>query len=172
MAQVSSHPIPSGLPSFEGREVREMAIIVNKAGDGLSDALKVDKVPHHHGDEVFLVLRTFVTKVNHVEVKPGSDDLRRVETLTAQDAFEVDESDIGPLFRRAKDTVRRKLDEAAGIVPLFAASSGDDDVVPFEDMSDEQQSLYVGHGQGEHASGPVEECPLCDSPPLREGDDW
>lgn len=167
MAQVSSHPIPSLLPSFEGDEVREVSIKITRAGDGLSDALKVAPLALHRGDEVYYLLRGLVSQVTHKEVKPGSDDLVRVHVIVTQDITEVDAALAEPIISRAKEQIRRKLDEAAGIVPLFAADNGG--VVAFEDMTEDEQVLWVQHGQGVHDDAPREGCPRCEEPDDKDG---
>ncbi len=168
MAQVSSQPPPSLLPPFEGDEVREVSIKITRAGDGLSDALKVAPLALHRGDEVFYLLRGLVSQVNHKEVKPGSDDLVRVHVIVTQDITEVDADLAEPIIRRAKDVIRRKLDEASGIVPLFAAN--DDGIMAYEDMTEDQRVLWTQHNAGVHADGPREGCPRCAEDPVRDPD--
>ncbi|MDQ1429196.1 MAG: hypothetical protein QOK39_2672 [Acidimicrobiaceae bacterium] len=53
------------LPDFDGFEVRRSAVRITKAGDGLSEALKVQPRALHYGDEVFYILRGKVAQVNH-----------------------------------------------------------------------------------------------------------
>ena len=40
-----------GLPEFEGRAVVRSAVKITRAGDGLSEALKLEPTALHHGDE-------------------------------------------------------------------------------------------------------------------------
>lgn len=54
-------PIPSldallAIPSFDGKEIARTTIKVTKAGDGLSEALKVDPQAFHLGDIVHAVI--------------------------------------------------------------------------------------------------------------------
>ncbi len=167
MAQVSSGPPITGLDDFEGSPVGQVAIKITKAGDGLSDALKVRPVALHRHDEVFFVLRGVVGPITFKDVSPLSDDVCRVHTIVTLDIVEVDKDQVDELLKHAKDTIRRKMEEASGVVPLFDESAGDE-VVPFEDLTDEQQALWVGHSSGGHADGPVEGCPRCIAPPVRD----
>jgi hypothetical protein len=155
---------PLELAAFEDDDVREVAVKITRAGDGLSEALKVSPVALHRGDEVFYVLRGRVAKITFEEVKPGSDDLRRVHVIVTQDIVEVDGADVSAILKHAQDVIRRKLEEASGQVPLTDPSG----VTPFEDLTDAEQALYIAHGSGGHAGGPVEGCPRCVAPPVRE----
>ncbi len=47
----------NALTSFDGRDVIKTTIAITKAGDGLSDALKVDPQEFSLGDEVVVVLK-------------------------------------------------------------------------------------------------------------------
>ncbi len=150
--------------SFEDEDVTEIAVSITRAGDGLSDALKVAPAEHAIGDEVNFLLRGRVTKVRFEEVKPGSDDLRRVEVYVTQAITVVPDAMADPVLRDAEVMVRQAMEEQAGVIPLFPQATS------FEDMDEEAKRLYVLHSGGMHAETPVEGCPLCELPPGSEGE--
>lgn len=158
----------SDLSTIHTGEVREVAIQITRAGDGLSEALKAAPIALDHGEEVFYLLKGRVAKVGFTEVKPGSEDLVRVHTIVTQAITQVPSTLAEPILRDAAVALREKLDQLAGVTPLF---KGDGGVVPFEALTDEQKGAYLAHGKGEHASGPVDGCPLCDSPVVRDPED-
>lgn len=157
------------LSTIHTGEVREVAVQITKAGDGLSDALKVNPIALDHGDEVFYLLRGRVSQVKFTEVKPGSEDLVRVHVIVTQDITQVPEDLAVPVLRDAQVGLRKQLDEIAGRAQLPLGDEGG--VVPFEAMSETQKRHYIDHGNGRHASGPVEGCPLCSAPPVRGADE-
>jgi hypothetical protein len=79
------------LKPYEDRDVVASTIKIVRAGDGLSEALTVDPVEYHVGDEVHVVLRTECTKVTYEPVK-DTDVLRRVHTLSTAFGTIVDEA--------------------------------------------------------------------------------
>lgn len=103
------------LPKFEGRDVIRSAVQITKAGDGLSDALKMAPEALHYGDEVWFVLRGEVTKVNHVPASAGSEEMARVHVITTQEIARVEEADVGRLLAQARDAHKRRVEEAQGI---------------------------------------------------------
>lgn len=105
----------SDLPDFEGSAVRRSTVKITKAGDGLSEALKIAPMAYHHGDEVFFVLRGLVTQVNHVPVSPADSDLVRVHTLVTQEITEVAADDVEVFLANANERLRLAREEEAGI---------------------------------------------------------
>jgi hypothetical protein len=103
------------LPDFEGLPVRRSTIKITKAGDGLSEALKIAPKPFHHGDEVYFVLRGLVTQVNHTPVSPADTDLIRTHTLVCQDITEVDAEDVDAFLDQANERLKLAREEEAGI---------------------------------------------------------
>ena len=163
MAQVSSRPPEPELGTFEDDDVREVAVKITKAGDGLSEALKVDPRKHHRGDTVTYILRGRVSAVTHKEVKPGSDDLVRLEVVVTQEIIEITDDQADDLLKRSRDQLRRRIEEQSGIGTLATITEDGKPVVPFEDLDEDAQVLYVHHGQGLHAESPVEGCPRCEA---------
>jgi hypothetical protein len=108
-----------GLPEFEGRAVVRSAVKITRAGDGLSEALKLEPTALHHGDEVFFVLRGAVTQVNHRPNSREEDDLLvRVHTVEAQEIAMVGHVEVDNLLAAERDRVKRLKDEEAGREPL------------------------------------------------------
>jgi len=107
-----------GLPKFEGRAVVRSAVKITRAGDGLSEALKLEPSALHHGDEVFFVLRGSVTQVNHRPASREEDDLVRVHTVEAQEIAMVGHAQVDELLASERERVKRLKDEEAGREPL------------------------------------------------------
>jgi len=78
-----ANPNQPTLPSFEGMQVAVSLVRLTKAGDGLSEALKVEPVALEIGDEVHYVVRAVCTGVNHKQdLKTGT--LARIHTVEVQ----------------------------------------------------------------------------------------
>lgn len=150
------------LAPFDGMDVLRTTIAVTNAGDGLSDALKVDPQEFHLGDEVFVVLRCEVAKVQFVPIK-DTDALSRVHVLKAGDATIIEGDLVEDHLRAQAERILRAKEEAAGVSRL---QFGDDD-----DEADEAEVLHTHHGQGLHAEAPVTGCPDCDEAVLTNLDD-
>lgn len=118
------------LHGFEGKDVLSTAVMVTKAGDGLSKALKVEPREMHVGDRGVMVLEYEVGKVRFDPV-PDTDGLQRVHILVAGTATFVDEETV----REALDSQQRKIDAFNGV---FHLPFGDDGPVKPDDMSDEE----------------------------------
>lgn len=80
---------PAELPRFEGLPVSQAAVRITRAGDGLSEALKIAPKALELGDEVYYVLRGVVRQINHKEKDEG-DPIIRVHTVEAVAITEVD----------------------------------------------------------------------------------
>lgn len=143
------------LQPFDGTPVVRATIQITKAGDGLSDALKVEPREFHLDDEVYVVLRT---RCSRVLFKPMDKDdasmLVRIHTLEAGDATIVDaglvEQVVAETAQRVaemRDAERRAKEAEAGIQRLS--------------FSDDENTLAQAHAQGEHHEGMVDGCPVC-----------
>lgn len=97
------------LSPFDGRDVRAATVSITNAGDGLSQAMKVDPVELHHADTVYVVLQCEVAKVRFDQIK-DSDDLMRVHVLKAGLATLVE----GELVADVLAAQRKKIMEATG----------------------------------------------------------
>ena len=133
-----------GLPEFEGRAVVRSAVKITRAGDGLSEALKLEPTALHHGDEVFFVLRGAVTQVNHRPNSREEDDLLvRVHTVEAQEIAMVGHVEVDSLLAAERDRVKKLKDEEAGREPL-----------PLEEpLGDAHNASPARASQGDRPSG-------------------
>jgi len=79
------------LPKFENRDVSAAQVRITGAGDGLSEALEVDPVALHLGDDVTYVLKGTVTQVNHRPLSSKHPEIMvRQHTVTASEITEID----------------------------------------------------------------------------------
>jgi hypothetical protein len=108
------------LPDNEGTKVLFSEIVIRKTGDGLSDALKADPVAHHIGDEIFVLVRAKVRKVEHEPIDPKDEESfqKRVHKLDATGSVVVDTATAQGLYDELSDEVLRKVEKAQGIERL------------------------------------------------------
>lgn len=99
------------LDPFEGKPVIRCKVKITNAGDGLSDALKVDPVELHVNQRVFYVLEAEVDAIQFKRVSPGGSDMERVHVLRTQRITAVDGADVGAYLDDAEQHVRRALAE-------------------------------------------------------------
>lgn len=103
---------------FESQPITGSSIVITKAGDGLSDALKVDPVELHHGETVYFVLRGKVRSIGFPPetVRQGipSKNLVRQHTIDTTDIAIVEEAAVAQMLADAADRVQRGLDSIAG----------------------------------------------------------
>lgn len=102
------------LGEFEGNPIARSSVKITKAGDGLSDALKVDPVVLHRGDEVYFVLRGKVRYVAHPPEKKDSVAVVRQHIIDTEDIAIVQEAEVAKLLEANRDRVQRALDSLAG----------------------------------------------------------
>lgn len=106
------------LGKFEGRPVLASRIEINNAGSGLSDALDLDPVAYHHGDQLFVLLEVQLRKVRMDELK-DADGLARVHVTYAENGIVVDQATADEMMdghREAQEEARiaaELADEAA-----------------------------------------------------------
>lgn len=117
---VASHQ----LERFEGLPVLNAAAQITKAGDGLSQSLKTDPEALELGQEVIVILRTRVAKVQYVPV--DRDDLAlgvtRVHTLATETctlAGDVLVDQLDDLLSTQATRNRQRREKEHGIVHLF-----------------------------------------------------
>jgi hypothetical protein len=94
--------------------VRKATLKVSNAGDGLSEALSIEPKAYHIGDEVHLVLKGTITKVEHRREKDEDNDLIRLHNLKALEVAEVSESDIRSFLADAAERAKQARDAAKG----------------------------------------------------------
>lgn len=102
---------PKKLPKFEGRDVIRSAVAIRKAGDGLSDALKVEPVALRHGQRVFFVLAGEVRSVDHDPIEKDAIELVRTHVIDTIDIALVDKDEVEQLLDLNRERVQEMLDE-------------------------------------------------------------
>src|SRR5258706_9685039 len=111
MAKAKTEPV---LEQFEGNDVSRSSVKITKAGDGLSDALKLEPIVLHRGDEVYFVLRGKVRYVAFPPEKKDSVAVMRQHVIDTEDIAIVDEASVAKLLEANRDRVQRGLDSLAG----------------------------------------------------------
>jgi hypothetical protein len=111
---------PSGLHKFGRQNVQRSALVIRKAGDGLSDALRLAPVELKHGDEVAIVLRGVVVEVAFpaADRKEPDGDLVRQHIVDASEVVLVDQADVDHLLKAEAQRIRKLKDAAEGVEPL------------------------------------------------------
>lgn len=107
------------LPTFEDEQVQQVQVRITNAGDGLSEALKIDPKILHLGDEFFCVLRGEVTQINHKQ--DDNDIVTRVHTVKASAITEVDGEMAKRILTAAADNLARAKAAREGQMMLEAA---------------------------------------------------
>lgn len=131
------------LEPFEEKPVIRCEVQITKAGDGLSDALKVDPVAMHVNDRVFFVLEAEVGKVQFVRVSPAGNDLRRVHTLVTQRITQVDGADVRAYLDDAEQHLRRALAEIS-----------DDQQTIDDELARQEEAAKAAEANGSGEAGP------------------
>lgn len=120
-------PKDDGVHSFEGKPVVSAAVRVTNAGDGLSEAMRLDPQDLQHGEEIWLVVKGTVSKVAYEPIpKSEGTILQRVHTIKAVECVMVAPDEVEELLRREKDRVLKLKEEAQGVerLPLDADPLG------------------------------------------------
>lgn len=102
------------LGSYEGRPVIMASIVIPNAGGGLHDALALDPVVMHTGDEFVIALRCTVGNITHEVIKHKKEDTgnyNRVHKATALMGMIIDNDLVAALFA----SQRKRIDEAKGV---------------------------------------------------------
>lgn len=105
---------PVELGNYEGRPVIAASITIPNAGGGLYDALALDPVVLHSGDEFVIALRCRTEDINHKMIKDKGEDtgnFNRVHKAVAMSGMIIDADLVRDLFTAQ----RKRLDEAKGI---------------------------------------------------------
>lgn len=114
--------MPTSLTPFENHDVVGTSIKVTKAGDGLSDALKVEPAEYELDEKVYVLLETTVADVHFPPSKDNADARIRVHVLKAGLATVVPDSKAQPMLAAQ----RKKLEAAEGVNQLPGLDEGDD----------------------------------------------
>lgn len=145
MTDTTAALTPVDLGQFEGRDILSATISVTNAGDGLSDAMKVEPEIMHLGDVVYVVLECEVAKVRYDPIK-DTQGLARVHVLRAGTATLIDGGAVEEALDAQRVKIERARDAAAGIAKLPIG-----------------EELVLQHGEGAHAGGLVDGCDVCDA---------
>lgn len=113
---------------FEALEVIATAIEIPNAGGGLQEALGVDPVTFHHGDEFHIVMRCRVGKVRFDPIPARDDDgkviedeiagLKRVHISKAKSATIVEAELVEDHLAAQEKRIRLAKEDNEGILHL------------------------------------------------------
>lgn len=102
----------NALGEFEGRLITKTTIALTNAGDGLSQALKIDPKALHQGEKVYVLIEATVGKITF---DPYDDGVcARVQTLRSEVATLVDESFAESTIAEQKVKIKAAKDAEAG----------------------------------------------------------
>ena len=142
-------PVIPPLENFEGLPVVEAGIEIPGAAGGLREAMKIDPATFHKGEQVFVVLECRVGKVRFDPIDTDYLDgpQRRVHVFVVTGATMVD-----------GDLVRTQLTDQAEKIRLAREAAQGVTRLPY---TDDEFQLVLSHADGGHASGLVDNCPVC-----------
>lgn len=137
------------LEPFEGLPVVEAGIEIPGAAGGLREAMKIDPATFHKGEEAFVVLACRVGKVRFDPIDADYLDgpQRRVHVFVVTNATMVN-----------GDIVRAQLNDQAERIRLAKEAAQGVTRLPY---TDDEFVHAQAHAAGEHASGLVDPCPVC-----------
>ena len=137
------------LGEFDGKTVARTTIAITNAGDGLSEAMKIEPQLLHHGDKVYVLLECEVSKIRFDEVK-DTGYLSRVHVLKAGGAVIAD----------ASTAEQVKASIAAMTARIEAARDAEEGKRKMFPTPDE---MTAEHRAGAHADDLVPGCPDCEA---------
>lgn len=108
-------PKPQHSIPFGGQSVASVAVKVTNAGDGLSEAMRVDPVDLRFGQRVYQVIEGFVTKAEVMPVTPADPqgDVVVKYTIKAGTSTLVDEGTVIEAIDITRNRILRAQEEAA-----------------------------------------------------------
>jgi hypothetical protein len=106
------------LEEYEGHPVVQTGLRLRGAGDGLSNAMKVDPQVLHHGDTVFLVVEATVARVSYDPVKGNEELFCRVHDLRSSAATIVPKELVADALGEHKERLERVRESEKGIQRL------------------------------------------------------
>ncbi|QOR55382.1 MAG: hypothetical protein SHS37scaffold145_33 [Phage 71_18] len=147
------------LTPYRGKPVVRTSIAITNAGDGLSNAMRIEPKELEPEETVYVVLECTVAKHQHVPI-PDTGTYELGQSLKAGAATLVDADLVRPLIEAQKARIQAAKDEAAGQVNL----EGNPGWLSDEAGDEEPEALVLrrNHMSGNHAQGLMEGCPLCD----------
>jgi hypothetical protein len=109
------------LSKFERRPVTRAAVKITRAGDGLSEAMRLEPEALNYDDEVFFVLRGVVEKITHEPNDSRKDrgNMVRVHVIRTTEVARVQGDDVKELLAREADRVARLREAEAGVQRLI-----------------------------------------------------
>ncbi len=113
----------AALPTFEENAVTISRVKIVNAGDGLSEALKVDPVALFLDDDAYYVLQGKVTGVAHIIDKDGITC--RVHTIKAGSIAPVDMETASKAIQTYAEETERLRAEQAGQLALGAEQAAE-----------------------------------------------
>lgn len=142
-------PVSPTLEDFEGLPVVEAGIEIPGAAGGLREAMKIDPATFHKGEQVFVVMECRVGKVRFDPIDTDYLDgpQRRVHVFVVTGATMVDGNLVREQLTTQAEKIRLAKEAAAGVTRL-----------PY---TDDEFVHAQAHAAGEHASGLVDPCPVC-----------
>lgn len=127
--------MPGTLPKFEGKAVTASEVRIMRAGDGLSQALRLAPVAYKHGTELTMVLRGRVSDIQHPEVKDDEECLRRVHRVDTMQVVILGDDQVEmvkDVLESNSEWLRKALQEEAGVSELFDGE-GEEDITDLGD---------------------------------------
>ncbi len=120
----------SNLPDYEGTPVRKATMKITNAGADLTEALAIAPKAFHIDDEIYLVLKGTITKIEHRKERPDDDDLVRLHSLKAEEAVEVTKADVEGFLAQRREQAKAARDAAKGQERLPGVLPDGGNVVP------------------------------------------
>lgn len=111
------------LGTFDGLDVITSSVAITNAGDGLSQAMSIDRRQLHHGETVYVVLECEVVDIQFPKIK-DTESLNRKHNLRAGTATIVEKDAVIEVI----DEQRVKIERAQGVEQLpLGDGDGDED---------------------------------------------
>lgn len=114
MAEKKDSPPPVKLAKMDGKEVLAVSLAIRNTGDGLSDAMMIDPVELHHGDNVDILVRGRVIDVQSPEIK-DTNGVNRKHIVRAFEGIIVSSDIAEPMLADQRARVKKRREEEAGI---------------------------------------------------------
>lgn len=106
------------MQDFEGQEVHRATVKIVGAGDGLSDALKIDPEEIHKDEDRYFVIRARCSSVSFPTDAKGLTS--RAHTMSTTEITMVEESIAKKFLQAAADNLARAKAEMEGQMQLDA----------------------------------------------------
>jgi hypothetical protein len=106
------------LGEIDGKKVTRVSIAVTNAGDGLSDAMKIDPEIFHMGETVILAIECAVRDIKFKPI-PDSDEVERVHVLRAGAAVKLTTESVRAAINAQRAKIQKAQDDARGRMRLL-----------------------------------------------------